>query len=151
MKRELSMSNLRESFFQAVSNSSWANEGYLAAPNIDESEDFRSELGRLSGSFGIGVIELNLESPEASQVLFQAKHRDVIDWDGANKLAKENPDFRKFLADVRIDISNCRPHPAEFDSCPALEYLAKLSSGWNSTRPSSVLAPLCPIQLKALT
>jgi hypothetical protein len=29
IKRELSFTNLRESFFQTVSNSSWANEGYL--------------------------------------------------------------------------------------------------------------------------
>jgi hypothetical protein len=29
MKKELNFSNLRESYFQAVSNSSWANEGYL--------------------------------------------------------------------------------------------------------------------------
>lgn len=130
MKRELNMGNLRESFFQAVSNSSWANEGYLAAPNIDESEDFRSELGRLSGSFGIGVIELNLANPESSQVIFPAKHRDSIDWDGANKLAKENPDFRKFLQDVHIDISNCRSHPAEFDECLGLDALSSMLSKW---------------------
>lgn len=136
MKRELNMGNLRESFFQAVSNSSWANEGYLAAPNIDESEDFRSELGRLSGSFGIGIIELNLEHPESSQVLFPARHRESIDWDGANKLAKENPDFRRFLADVRIDISNCRPHPAEFDRSLGLDELSSIHAEWASAKRS---------------
>lgn len=31
LKRELSFGNLRESFFQTVSNSSWANESYLVA------------------------------------------------------------------------------------------------------------------------
>jgi len=31
LKRELNFTNLREAFFQAVSNSSWANEGYLVA------------------------------------------------------------------------------------------------------------------------
>ena len=34
LKRKLDFSNIRESFFQAVSNSSWANEGYLASSNI---------------------------------------------------------------------------------------------------------------------
>lgn len=136
MKRELNMGNLRESFFQAVSNSSWANEGYLAAPNIDESEDFQAELGRLSGSFGIGVIELDLDRPESSRILFPAKHRETIDWDGTNKLAKENPDFKKFLADVRIDIQNCRAHPNEFDVCPALDELAAMAAKWKENKPS---------------
>ena len=64
-------------------------------------------------------------------MLFPAKVKDSIDWDGANKLAKENPDFRKFLADVRIDISNARAHASEFDSVPTLENLSALWSGWN--------------------
>ena len=63
LKRDLTFANLRESFFQAVSNSSWAHEGYLVAANIDDSEELREELSRLSGSFGIGVIELDLENP----------------------------------------------------------------------------------------
>lgn len=130
MKRELNKGNPRESFFQAVSNSSWANEGYLAAPNVDESDEFRSELERLSGSFGIGIIELDIERPESSRILFPARHRETIDWDGANKLAKENPDFRKFLADVRIDIQNCRSHPNEYDLCPSLDDLLLASEKW---------------------
>src|SRR5690606_28107148 len=35
LKLRLSFANLRESFFQAVSNSSWAHEGYLVAANIN--------------------------------------------------------------------------------------------------------------------
>ena len=34
LKRELSFGNLRESFFQTVSNSSWANESYLVAGEV---------------------------------------------------------------------------------------------------------------------
>lgn len=130
LKREITFANLRESFFQAVSNSSWAHEGYLAAPNIDQSEDLRDELARLSGSFGIGVIELDLESPQTSQVLFPARAKESIDWDGANKLAKENPDFRKFLTDVRIDISHAVAHESAFDVVPSLEELEKLWKSW---------------------
>ena len=130
LKRELTFANLRESFFQAVSNSSWAHEGYLAAPNIDDSEDLRDELARLSGSFGIGVIELDLENPQKSQVLFPPKAKDSIDWDGANKLAKENPDFRKFLTDVRIDISHAVAHATAFDAVPTLEDIEKLWKSW---------------------
>lgn len=126
LKRELTFDNLRGSFFQAVSNSSWAHEGYLIAANIDDSDDLQDELSRLSGSFGIGVIELDLADPQLSKVLFPAKSRDTIDWDGANKLAKVNPDFREFLVNVRIDISNAKVHASEFDKVPTLDELALL-------------------------
>ena len=42
IKKSLSFSNLREAFFQAVSNSSWAHEGYLVAADISTDEDFRA-------------------------------------------------------------------------------------------------------------
>jgi hypothetical protein len=136
MKREITFANLRESFFQAVSNSSWANEAYLVAPNIDES--VHGELGRLSGSFGIGVIELVLEDPESSQILFQARRRPEIDWEGANKLAKENPDVRRFLTNARIDISNNRLHEAEYDRAPTIDELKAQWSAWSYPRAKSL-------------
>lgn len=139
MKRELTFGNLRESFFQAVSNSTWAHEGYLVAANIDESETLRGELARLSGSFGIGVIELVLDDPEKSQVLCAAKRKLEIDWEGANKLAKENPDFRQFLTSARIDIANSKLHETEYDSVPLLEDLKAVWSSWapGATRTAS--------------
>ena len=39
LKRELNLGKLRESFFQAVSNSSWANESYLVAAEISNNDD----------------------------------------------------------------------------------------------------------------
>ena len=36
VKREVNNSNVREYYFQAVSNSSWANEGYLVAPHFTQ-------------------------------------------------------------------------------------------------------------------
>lgn len=124
MKREIRFSNLRESFFQAVSNSSWAHEGYLVAADIDESEPLRSELGRLSGSFGIGVIEIDVDEPERSIILFPAKHKRSIDWEGANKLAGVNPNFKTFLNEVQIDI-NSYLHPAGYDKVESIESLKK--------------------------
>lgn len=56
LKIKLDKSNYRESFFQAVSNSSWSNEGYLVASEISNDDDLLSELERLSMSFGIGII-----------------------------------------------------------------------------------------------
>ncbi len=106
LKRELSISNLREAFFQAVSNSSWANEGYLAAAEIDNDDDFRNELERLSTSFGIGVIRIDIEDPDSTEVTLPAKSKELVDWEMVNKLASINPDFRDFLKRVKVDISS---------------------------------------------
>ena len=58
LKREInSDSELKKAFFQAVSNSSWANYGYLVA--FEFSDSLNEEMARLNQSFGIGIIELN--------------------------------------------------------------------------------------------
>jgi hypothetical protein len=132
MKCSISFANLRESFFQAVSNSSWANEGYLVAADIAEDENLRRELRRLSGSFGIGVIELDICNLENSRVLFPARRKTDIDWDGANKLAVESPDFRAFLHQAHIDRSHCKLHPSEYDQVPSLEELAAKAAQWTA-------------------
>ncbi len=124
LKRELSFSNLRESFFQTVSNSSWANESYLVAAFISEEEDFRQELSRLSTSFGIGVIKLNLEDPHSSEIVFSAKYREALDWETINKLTMNN-DFKEFLATVKIDITSRKIHKKEYDNVLAIEELRK--------------------------
>ncbi len=75
LKKELSFSNLKESYFQAVSNSTWANEGYLVV--FEEIEDkVLGELRRLSQSFGIGVIKLESEISN-SKILLPAKEREI--------------------------------------------------------------------------
>lgn len=115
LKMELGFSNLREAFFQAVSNSSWANKGYLVAAEIDGSVEFRDELARLSKSFGIGIIKLSLTSPDDSEILFEAREKEELDWVTINKLANINPDFRQFIKDVRIDVQSKKVHPSEYD------------------------------------
>ena len=106
LKRELSITNLREAFFQAVSNSSWANEGYLVAAIIDTDDDFIAELKRLSTAFGIGVIQLDVDDPDSTSILLPAKVKEVVDWDTVNKLSGINPDFREFLRRIRIDMTS---------------------------------------------
>jgi hypothetical protein len=61
IKKTLAKANYRESFFQALSNSSWAHEGYLVAADIKQDDELMSELSRLTSSFGIGIIQLDLE------------------------------------------------------------------------------------------
>lgn len=106
VKKELKLSNLREFFFQTVSNSSWANEGYLVAADIDEETKFLSELERLSTSFGIGVIELDLQDPDSSYIHHTPEYKEYLDWETINKLFESNPDFRNFIKRVTNDVSN---------------------------------------------
>ena len=106
LKRELNFQNIRQSFFQAVSNSSWANEGYLVASQIDTDEEFLIELKRLSTSFGIGILKIDMMDPDSSQIIYPAKYKSELDWENINKLAVENPDFKEFLKRVKIDLNS---------------------------------------------
>jgi hypothetical protein len=126
LKRELSLGNLRESFFQTVSNSSWANQSYLVAAEISKELDFLDELSRLSTSFGIGVIELNLEDPDSSKVIFPPKYREALDWEAINKLAM-NPNFKEFISNVKIDITS-KIHKNEYNQVQDIEILKRETS-----------------------
>jgi hypothetical protein len=125
IKRELNFSNLREAFFQAVSNSSWANEGYLVASEISNDEDFLDELKRLSTSFGIGVIKINIEDPDSTEILFPAKYKEYLDWATINKLTI-NPDFKEFLRRIKTDISSKEIRKEQYDKILTEEELKKL-------------------------
>lgn len=97
LKKEINNDyELKKCFFQAVSNSSWANYGYLVA--FDINEDLRAELGRLNNSFGIGFIQLKA-NPFESQVWFEAKYKS-LDFSTIDKLCKINKDFGGFVEDV---------------------------------------------------
>ena len=96
----INRSNVRECFFQAVSNSSWANFGYLVAAEI-EGQDTLRELRMLFAAHGIGLIKLDADNPADSQVLIPARERDEIDWDMANRLATENRDFLDYVKLVK--------------------------------------------------
>ncbi|MFQ6061030.1 MAG: COG2958 family protein [Thermoplasmata archaeon] len=126
IKRELSFSNLRESFFQTVSNSSWANESYLVASEISKEPDFRDELERLSTSFGIGVIKIDIEDPDSTRILFPAKYKEYLDWDAIDKLTIINPDFKEFLKRIRTDIKSGEIREGKYDRILAKEELIKL-------------------------
>ena len=126
LKKKLSFSNLREAFFQAVSNSSWANEGYLVAAEVSDDPEFASELSRLSTSFGIGIISLDLEAPENSEVLFPAEERNQVDWDTVNKLATMNKDVKDLLVRVKNDLNNKEVIQEKYDKILTPEDLPKL-------------------------
>jgi len=97
------MGNLRESYFQAVSNSSWAHEGYLVAVDVDW-EDVREEYRRLNKAFGIGLIRLDVDAVDKSEILFPSRIEESIDWDTVNRIAVANKHFRQFLGLINDDI-----------------------------------------------
>lgn len=115
MKKALNKANYRESYFQAVSNSSWAHEGYLVAPEILQDDDFLAELERLAASFGIGIIHMDLTDIDASRVIYPARIKGTLDWETINKLCDQNPDFAKFVKDVKIDFEAKRIHRSDYD------------------------------------
>lgn len=115
IKKNLSKANYREAYFQAVSNSSWAHEGYLVSVDILQDDEFLAELERLASSFGIGIIHLDPADIDSSSILYPARGRAALDWETINKLCEQNSDFEKFLQDVKIDFESKRIHRAEFD------------------------------------
>ncbi|MCQ2808138.1 hypothetical protein JT063_03830 [Helicobacter pylori] len=101
LKKKLSFSNLKESYFQAVSNSTWANEGYLVVFEIEDK--VLGELRRLNQSFGIGVIKLESEISN-SKILLPAKERE-IDIPTLNMLIEQSPeDFKPFMEKINKQI-----------------------------------------------
>jgi hypothetical protein len=124
LKKSLSFSNLREAFFQAVSNSSWAQEGYLVAADISDDEDFRVELRRLSASFGIGVIRIALDDPDSSEILFPARERENLDWDTLNKLTI-NKDVEDLLIRIRNDLQTKEVIREKYDPVLSTDDLVK--------------------------
>ncbi len=131
MKKSLNVGNLRECYFQAVSNSSWANEGYLVALDIDESDDELMELiSSLNSSFGIGVLSLDSENLEQSKVVAQARFRQNLDFNIVNELCKKNPNFQQFLRTIKdYDSNNKRRFDDEFDRIMSDDEMRKYIRG----------------------
>ncbi|WP_113907490.1 COG2958 family protein [Aliidiomarina celeris] len=100
VKKHLTKGNVRKSFFQAVSNSSWANFGYLVATGLNS--DVEGELQMLASLHGIGVLLLNTESLFDSQILIPARERTTVDWQSANRIVAENSDFHHYIEQVGI-------------------------------------------------
>ena len=82
---------LKQYYFQALSNSSWANYGYLVAFEINE--DLSEEMERLNNAFGIGII---LMQANDSKILYPAKEK-ALDYNTIEKLNNLNPDFCEFI------------------------------------------------------
>lgn len=113
MKKSIDRSNVREYYFQAVSNSSWANEGYLVAPYIKE--EAKEELRGLNDTFGIGVIQLNPKDVSQSEIIFPSKTKDHVDSYMIDRLISENKDFSEFSRDIVENYKLQRLKSGSFD------------------------------------
>ncbi len=97
IKKEINTdSELKKCFFQAVSNSSWSNFGYLVAFEISDS--LIEEMERLNQSFGIGIIKLK-PNPFESKILYPSRYKE-LDFKTMDKLCKINSEFEKFIEQV---------------------------------------------------
>lgn len=97
LKREINTDYaLKQYFFQALSNSSWANYGYLVA--LDINSELMDEMERLNQAFGIGIIQL-APQPEKTKVLFVAKQK-ALDYRTLDKLCNINRDFEEFITSI---------------------------------------------------
>ncbi|GAA6849578.1 COG2958 family protein [Helicobacter pylori] len=124
LKKEISVNNCRERYFQAISNSSWANEGYLVGHHIATHDPKLMDLlKRLHASFGIGVIDLRTDE-DKSAILLNAKYKEKIDYTVALELSEKNPKFSGFLKSVvDYDPKNQNRYKDEFDEIKKKEEL----------------------------
>ncbi|WP_208397704.1 COG2958 family protein [Helicobacter pylori] len=122
LKKEISVHNCRECYFQAISNSS--NEGYLVGRHIDtQNPQLMDLLKRLHASFGIGVIDLRTDE-DKSTILLNAKYKEKIDYTVASEISAKNKKFSGFLKSV-VDYDPDFPnrYKDEFDEVKKKEEL----------------------------
>ncbi|MDU9764186.1 COG2958 family protein [Helicobacter pylori] len=122
LKKEISVHNCRECYFQAISNSS--NEGYLVGRHIDTHNlKLMDLLKRLHASFGIGVIDLRTDE-DKSTILLNAKYKEKIDYTVASELSAKNEKFSGFLKSVvDYDPNHQHRYKDEFDEVKKKEEL----------------------------
>ncbi|MBH0306899.1 COG2958 family protein [Helicobacter pylori] len=122
LKKEISVHDCRECYFQAISNSS--NEGYLVGRHIDtHNPQLMDLLKRLHASFGIGVIDLRTDE-DKSAILLNAKYKEKIDYTVALELSAKNEKFSGFLKSVvDYDPNHPQRYKDEFDEVKKKEEL----------------------------
>jgi uncharacterized protein len=75
----------------------------------------KSKARILAGLHGIGVLKLDVESPADSEIMIPARERLDVDWNAANRLAEENPDFLKCTKLVRQFYQTGELNPTDWD------------------------------------
>lgn len=99
--------HLKQYFFQALSNSSWANYGYLVAFEI--ADGLEDEMVRLNNAFGIGIILM--QATEAT-ILYPAREK-LLDYNTIEKLNNLNPDFCSFITKLSKVMNASKDYTAD--------------------------------------
>lgn len=114
LKVEIKSTDLKKIYFQAVSNSSWANYGYLAVFNPIDDEEIKDGLRKLNARFGIGVINFGIptenEEKEEWEILFPAKRREDIDISMLDELVELNPGFKELIESIVAGANDSNEH-----------------------------------------
>lgn len=116
LKLKVDKSNITECYFQAVSNSNWANYAYLVVGDMDTDASFMENLIRLNNGYGVGIIKLNTTNPDKSEVILSARERNIVDINFMNFLSDMNKDFYGFVETTTEILRTKRIIPSEFDS-----------------------------------
>jgi hypothetical protein len=84
-----------------------------------------SEIRRLSNSFGIGLILLDTNNPDDSEILLEARQKDILDIEMMNKISQINPDFKEFLKRIKTDLNSKEIRKEKFDKILEADELIK--------------------------
>lgn len=82
---------LKQYYFQALSNSNWANFGYLVAFEIADGLD--EEMARLNNAYGIGIIQMQ----DGNWTILYPAREKTLDYNTIEKLNNLNRDFCTFI------------------------------------------------------
>ena len=82
---------LKQYYFQALSNSNWANFGYLVAFEINDGLD--EEMERLNNAYGIGIIQMQ----DGNWTILYPAREKSLDYNTIEKLNNLNRDFCTFI------------------------------------------------------
>ena len=66
-------------------------------------------------SFGIGVIQLDLDNPDDCSILLAPRKNSDIDWQTVDRIAAVNPDFAGFINSVAKSVKINHPTVVGFD------------------------------------
>ncbi|EDU61076.1 hypothetical protein PROSTU_01057 [Providencia stuartii ATCC 25827] len=150
VKKRINMSNVREVFFQTLSNSSWANVGYLVAAEITGDETLK-ELTMRCAAHSIGGILLDKEEIANTQILIQATEKENVDWDIMIDYIKlgcpyQNAYIERFNRTYRDDVLNCYI----FNN---LNEVKQITEDWielyNNERPHDSLNDMTPFEYRS--
>lgn len=105
VENEIDKSNLQKSFFRCISNSLWANESYIVSPSFSDDDAFLQDLKKLCDSFGIGAIRLNKKNPSSSEIIFNARYKD-LDLEQISKISEQSYSFKSFIRQIISDLES---------------------------------------------